>query len=57
MNAQTSILGTLLLQRRGGVIMSDYDLMWNNFYNEAIEKGFSKENAEVWAQVSTDDMQ
>lgn len=57
MNAFQPIIGTLLLQRRGGVIMSDYDLMWSSFYNEAIEKGFSKENAEVWAQVSTDDLQ
>ena len=37
--------------------MSDYDLLWDKFYNEALERGFSKEAAELLAQLKTDDMQ
>jgi hypothetical protein len=36
--------------------MSEYDKMWDKFYNEAIEKGLSKEAAELLAQLKTDDM-
>ena len=56
MNARTSILSTFLLQRRGGAKMRDYDLMWDKFYNEAIERGFSKEAAELLAQLKADDL-
>ena len=56
MNALTSILSTFLLQRRGGAKMRDYDLMWDKFYNEAIERGFSKEAAELLAQSKADDL-
>jgi hypothetical protein len=56
MNAQISILGTFLQQRRGGAKMRDYDLRWDKFYNEAIERGFSKEAAELCAQLKADDL-
>jgi hypothetical protein len=36
--------------------MRDYDLMWDKFYNEAIERGFSKEAAELLAQSKADDL-
>jgi hypothetical protein len=55
-NARTSILSTFLLQRIGGAKMRDYDLMWDKFYNEAIERGFSKEAAELLAQLKADDL-
>jgi len=37
--------------------MSDYDLIWDKFYNEAIEGGFSKEAAELLAQLIADDLE
>ena len=36
--------------------MNGYDLMWDKFYNEAIERGFSKEAAEILAQLKADDL-
>jgi hypothetical protein len=56
MNARILLLSTFLLQRRGGAKMRDYDLMWDKFYNEAIERGFSKEAAELLAQLKADDL-
>ena len=56
MNARILLLSTFLLLRRGGAKMRDYDLMWDEFYNEAIERGFSKEAAELLAQLKADDL-
>jgi hypothetical protein len=56
MNAQILLLSTFLLLRRGGAKMREYDLMWDEFYNEAIERGFSKEAAELLAQLKADDL-
>ena len=56
MNAQILLLSTFLLLRRGGAKMRDYDLKWDKFYNEAIERGFSKEAAELLAQLKADDL-
>ena len=56
MNARILLLSTFLLQRRGGAKMRDYDLMWDKFYNEAIERGFSKDAAELLAQLKADDL-
>jgi hypothetical protein len=56
MNARILLSSTFLLQRRGGAKMRDYDLKWDKFYNEAIERGFSKEAAELLAQLKADDL-
>ena len=56
MNARILLSSTFLLQRRGGEKMRDYDLKWDKFYNEAIERGFSKEAAELLAQLKADDL-
>lgn len=42
--------------RKGNDLMNEYDLLWDKFYNEALDKGMSKEAAELLAQLKTDDM-
>jgi hypothetical protein len=56
MNARILLLSTFLLLQRRGAKMRDYDLMWDKFYNEAIERGLSKEAAELLAQLKADDL-